>query len=112
MVSTLTKQQKRKKRKKDTVFTETGDDDVEFIEEVQGVPYVTLVNKILNSIFSNEELYINNHQIYNSNGLYARKSHIPNNFKSTMRDYKRILHCEGYDFEEDPEKLLEAPFFQ
>ena len=48
------------------------------------MPHITHVNNILLSIFSNAELYINNHQIYNSNGLYAHKSHISNNFKSTL----------------------------
>ena len=61
--------EKEKEHKEDTVFAETGDDDVEFIEEVEGVPHFTLVNNILHSIFSNAELYINNHEIYNSNGF-------------------------------------------
>ena len=56
-------------------------------------------------------MYINNHQSYNSNGLYAHKSHISNNFKSTLTDYKGVLLCEGYVYEEDPENLLESPFF-
>ena len=54
--------EKKKEHKEYTVFTETGDDDVEFIEEDEGVPHVTHVNIILYSIFSNAELYINNHQ--------------------------------------------------
>ena len=33
-----------------------------------------------------------------------------NNFKSTLTDYKGVLHCEGYDYEEDPESLLEGLF--
>ena len=103
--------EKKKEHEKDTVFTETGDDDVEFIEEDKGVPHITHVNNILHSIFSNAELCIDNHQIYNSNGLYARKSHISNNFKSTLSDYKGVLHCEGYDYQEDPKNLLESPFF-
>ena len=78
--------EKKKEHKEDTVFSETGDDDVEFIEEVEGVPHKIHVNIILHSIFSNAELYINNHQIYNSNGLYAHKTHISNNFKSTLTD--------------------------
>ncbi len=27
-----------------------------------------------------------------------------------MSDYKGVLHCEGYDHEEDPENLVEGPF--
>ena len=42
---------------------------------------VTHVNIILHSFFSNVEVYINNQQFYNSNGLYAHKSYISNNFK-------------------------------
>ena len=68
-------------------------------------------NNFLHSIFSNAELYINNYQIYNSNELYAHESHISNNFESTLTDYKGVLHCEWYDYEEDPENLLEGPFF-
>ena len=102
---------KKKEHKKDTVFTETGDDDVEFIEEGEGVPHITHVNNILHSIFSHAELYIKKHKIYNSNRLYAHKSYISNNFKSTLSDYKGVLHCEGYDYEEDPENFVECPFF-
>ena len=28
-----------------------------------------------------------------------------------MSDYKGVLHCEGFDYEEDLENLLEGPFF-
>ena len=74
------------------------------------MPHITHVNNILHSIFSNVELYINNRQIYNSNGLYAHKSHLSNNFKSTLIDCKGVLHCEVYDYEREPENLLEGPF--
>ena len=103
--------EKKKEHKEDTVFTETGDDDAAFIKEGEGKPHITHVNNILQSIFFNAEMYNSNHQIYNANGLYAHKSHISNNFKSTLKDYQGVLHCEGYDYEEDPENLLEGPFF-
>ena len=102
--------EKKKEHKEDTVFTETGDDDVEFIEEGEGMPDITHVENILHSIFSNAELYTKNHHIYKLNGLHAHKSPISNNFKSTLTDYKGVLHCEGYDYEEDPENVLEGPF--
>ena len=102
---------KKKEHKEDAVFTETGDDDIEFIEENEEVPHITHVINILHSIFSNAELYLNNHQVYNSNGLYAHNSHISKNFKSTLSDDKGVLHCEGYDYEDDPENLVEGPFF-
>ena len=103
--------EKKEEHKEDTVFTETVDDDREYIEEDEGVPDITHEHNFLHSIFSNAELNINNHQIYNSNGLYAHKSHISNNFKNTLSDYNGGFHCEGYDCEEDPENLLEGPFF-
>ena len=103
--------EKKKEHKGDAVLFKTCDDNVEFIEEDGGVPRTTHVNNILHSIFSNAELYINNHQIYNSNGLYAHKPHISNNFKSTLADYMGVLHCEGYEYEDDPENLVEGPFF-
>ena len=75
------------------------------------MPNFTHVNNILQSIFSISETYIKNHQKYNSNGLYAHKFHISNNFKSTMTYYKGVLHCERYDYEENPQNLLEGSFF-
>ena len=102
---------KKKEHKEDTVLLKQVTMTLYFMEEDEGVPHNTHVNNILLSIFSNAELYINNHQIYNSNGLYAHKSFISNNFENTLSDYKRVLHCEGYDYEEDPENLVEGPFF-
>ena len=84
-------------------------------EEDDPVPLVTHVNNILHLIFSNVEVYINNHQIYNSNGLYVHKSYISNNFKGAMSEYKGVLYCEGYDYEDFPDEIMEAllaePFF-
>ena len=60
------------------------------------------------------EVYINSQQIYKSNGLYAQKSYISNNFKAAISEYKGVLHCEGYDNEQDPEDItnpLPDPFF-
>ena len=102
---------KRKEHKDESVvFTETGTDD----EEEKEVARVTYVNNIMHSIFSNVEVYINNQQIYNSNGLYAHKSYISNNFKAAISEYKGVLHCEGYDYGRDPEDFanpLPDPFF-
>ena len=103
---------KKKKEHKDesVVFTETGSDD----EEQEEVARVTYVDIIMHSIFSNVEVYINNQQIYNSNGLYAHKSYISNNFNAAISEYKGALHCEGYDYEQDPEDIsnpLPDPFF-
>ena len=103
---------KKKKEHKDesVVFTETGDDS----DQEEEVARVTYVNNIMHSIFPNVEVYITNQQIYNSNGLYAYKSYISNNFKAAISEYKEVLHCEGYDNGQDPEDIanpLADPFF-
>ena len=105
------KEMKKEHKDESVVFTETGTDDEEEGEEV---PRVTYVNNIMHSIFSNVEVYINNQKIYNSNGLYAHKSYISNNFKAAISEYKRVLHCEVYDYEQDPKDInnpLPDPFF-
>ena len=59
-------------------------------------------------------MYINNQQIYNSIGLYAHKPYISNDFEAAISEYKGVLHCEGYDYEQDPEDIsnpLPDPFF-
>ena len=60
---------KKKEHKDESVlFTQTSD------EEEEEVARVTYISNIMNSIFSNVEPYLNNQQIYNSNGIYAHKS--------------------------------------
>ena len=81
--------EKKKEHKDDSVvFTETRTDDDEEEEEAAGVTYV---NNIMQSIFSNVELYIDNQQIYNFKGLYAHKSYISNNFKAAISEYKGVF---------------------
>ena len=55
-------------------------------------------------------MYINNHQIYNSDGLYAHKSHTSKNFESTLSENKGVLLSEKCDHKENPKNLLESPF--
>ena len=103
------KEKKKEHKDESVVFTGTGDD-----EEQEEVAQVTYVNNIMHSIFSNVEVYINTQQNYISNGLYARKSYISNNFKATISEYKGVLRCEGYGYEKDPEDTsnpLPDPFF-
>ena len=52
-------------------------------------------------------MYINNQQIYKSNGLHAHKSYISNIFRGAIYEYKGILHCEGHDYEQDPEDITD-----
>ena len=84
-------------------------EEEETAEEEVPVPLVTHVNNILQSIFLNVEVYINNQQIYNSIGLYAHKSYISNNFKGAITEYQGVFRCEGYDYEEFPDEIMEAP---
>ena len=84
-------------------------EEEETAEEDAPVPLDTHVNNVLHSIFSNVEVYINNQQIYNFNGLDAHKSYISNNFKGVFSEYKGVLYCEGYDYEEFPDEIMEAP---
>ena len=59
-------------------------------------------------------MYIINQQIYNSNVLYAHKFCISNNFKAAISENKGVSHCEGYNYEEDPENNSNPqldPFF-
>ena len=103
------KEKKNEHTGESAVFTETGRGD----EEEEEVARVAYVNNIMQSIFSNVEVYFNNQQIYNSNGLFAHKSYISNNFKAAMSEYKGVLYCVGYDYDQDPEdisKPLPDPF--
>ena len=102
----------KKKEQKDesVVFTETGLDE----EEQEEVARVIYLNNIMHSIFSNDEVYINKQQMYNSNWLYAHKSFFSNNFRAAIFEYKGVLHCESYDYEQGPEDFsnpLSDPFF-
>ena len=104
------KEKKKEHKDESVVFTETCDDS----DQEEEVARVTYLNNIMHSIFSNVEVYINNQQIYNSNGLYAHKSYISNNFKAAISEYKGVLHCEGFDYERDPEDIsnpLPDPIF-
>ena len=85
-------------------------EEEEMAEKKAPVPLITHVNNILHSIFSDVEVYINNQQIYNSNGLYAHKSYI-SKFKGTISEYKEVLHCEGCNYEELPAEIMEAPLY-
>ena len=96
---TYESEEKKKEHKDESVvFTETSND-----EEEEEVARITYVNNILYSIFSNVEVYINNQQIYNSNGFFAHKSYISNNFKAAVAEHKGVSHCEVYNYEQDPD---------
>ena len=95
------KEKKKEHKDESVVFTKTGDDE----EEEDEVTRVIYVNNIMHSIFSNVEVYINNQQIYDFYGPYAHESYSSNNFKAATSECKVVLHCEGYDYEQDPENI-------
>ena len=64
--------------------------------------YLTHVNNLLHSLFSNCEVYLNNQQIYKSNGLHGHKALISNEFNASTKNNKGILACHGYEFEKQP----------
>ena len=41
--------------------------------------------------------------------MYAHKFYTSNNFKGAISEYKGVLHCRGYDYEEFPDEIMEAP---
>ena len=94
-----------------TGHKEEAEADEETTEEEQEAPVSLLTheNNILHSMFSNIEVYINNQQIYNYNRLYAHKSLISNNFKGAIPKNEGVLHSGGYDYEEFPDEIMEAP---
>ena len=47
----------------------------------------------------------------NSHEHYAHKYRLSSMFKGISTENKRVLLCQGYDFEEDPENINENPFF-
>ena len=77
------REKKKEHKDESVVFTKTGTDDEEEQEEVAGVTYV---NNLMHSIFLNFEVYLNNQQIDNSNGLYAHRSYISNNLKAAISE--------------------------
>ena len=64
--------------------------------------YLTYVNNLLHSLFSNCGVYFNNTMIYNANGLYPHQPQISNKINSSAVSNKGILACHGYSFEEFP----------
>ena len=72
--------------------------------------YLTYVNNLLHSLFSNCEIYFNNTMVCNANGLYPHKAQISNEFNSSAVSHKGILACHGYSFEENPDAFDMYPF--
>ena len=84
----VTKHTKQNNLKKKQEKAKTDEEATEKEHEEAPGPLATHVNKILHSVFSNVEVYIYNQQFYDSNGLYAYKSYISNNFKEAISEHK------------------------
>ena len=68
------------------------------------------VNNTMHSLFSNCEVYFNNEQVYTSNGLYAHKAFISNEFSNTKGTKSSICACQGYMYEKEPASFGDEPF--
>ena len=67
--------------------------------------FLTNVNNLLYSLFSNCEVYFNNTMVYN-----ASKAQKLNEFNSSVVSNKGILACHGYSFEDYPDAFDMHPF--
>ena len=67
------------------------------------------VNNLMHSLFSNAEVYFNNTQVYNSNGLYAHKAYISNEISHTKGVKDGIIFYQGYQYEPNPDAFNEEP---
>ena len=102
-----TKEAKKEHKKEPKADAETGGGEHEV-----PVPLVTHVKNILHSVFSNVAVYINNQQTYKANKLYAHEPYSSSNFKGAISEYKGVLHCEGYYYEEFSDEIMEAPLIE
>ena len=71
---------------------------------------VYLVNNYMHSLFSNCEVYFNNEQVYTSNGLYAHKSFLSNEFSGTKGTKDSVFTCQGYEYETTPADITDSAF--
>ena len=72
---------------------EHGKPDVGMTFTDDDLQYLTHVNNLLHSFFSNCEVYLNNQQVYNSNGIYGHKALISNEFNASTMNNGGILAC-------------------
>ena len=72
--------------------------------------YLTHVNNLLHSLFSNFEEYLNNRQVYNSNGLYEHEVLISKEFNASTKINEGILACHSYEFEKEPSDFEKSTF--
>ena len=69
-----------------------------------------LVSNTMHSLFSNCEVYFNNEQVFTSNGLYAHKAFIYNDFSYTKLTKSSICTSQGYRYVKEPASFGNEPF--
>ena len=79
------------------------DDDLHFL---------THVNNLLHPLISNCEVYLNNQQVYNSNGLYGHEALISNELNASTRNNEGILASHVNKFEKEPSDFNKKPFYR
>ena len=72
--------------------------------------YLTNANNLLHSLFSNCEVYLNNQQVYNSNGLHSHKALFSNEFNASTKNNEGIFAFHVYEFEKEPSDFEKSPF--
>ena len=55
-------------------------------------------------------MYLNNQQVYNSNGLYGHKALISNEFIASTLNKEIILAYHGNEIAKDPNDYEKSPF--
>ena len=98
------------KRKNQNRLQKTEANETQEEEEHAPVLLADQVNNNLHSSFKNIEMYFNNQQNYTFDGLYAHKLYNFNNFEGAIFDYKGVLNCEVYDFEDFLNDIIESHF--
>ena len=82
----------KKERKKEA----KADEDKAAEEEQEApLPLVSHVNNSLHSILFNDEVYINNQQIYDTNGMHADKFYKANNFRALSLNTSEFFTAMG-----------------
>ena len=74
---------------------EHGKADMGMSSTDEDLHYLTHVNNLLHSLFSNCKVYLNNQQVYNPNGLNGHKALIFEEFNASIRNNEGTLAFHG-----------------
>ena len=79
------------------------------MEEDVPVPLISHVKNFVHSFFSNVVVYMNNQQVYKSNGLYAHKCYISNRLIGAISENQGISNYLGFGYEVFLEEVTDVP---